>query len=79
MAYICTFSGLTLSLVLWTALYAVASNSQSTLLIAVAPYLEAMSVTGQCLFVVLAGIFSVLTYWMLRPKLGKGATENGND
>lgn len=30
--------------------------------------LEAMSVTGQCLFVVLAAVFSLLTYRLLRRK-----------
>jgi hypothetical protein len=76
MAFLSTFAGLTLSLVLWVALYTLASNSQSPLLVAAAPYLEALSITGQCLFVVFAGIFSLLTYRLLRPKSGEGASEN---
>ena len=79
MAFVSTFAGLTLSLVLWVALYTLASNSPSPLLIAVAPYLEALSVSGQCFFVVFAGVFSVLTYRLLRPKPGEGASEDADE
>ena len=68
MAFLCTFTGLTVSLIIWVALYTVASNSQNPLLISLAPYLEALSASGQCLFVVLAMIISLLTYRVLRPK-----------
>lgn len=76
MAFLFTFAGLTLSLVVWVALYALASNSQNPLAIAATPYLEALSVSGQCLFVVLAGMFSVLAYRLLRlkPKCCRPAT-----
>jgi hypothetical protein len=68
MAFLCTFSGLTIALILWVALYFLASSSHTPLLIAAAPYLEALSITGQCLFIVLAVVFSWLTYRLLRPK-----------
>ena len=68
MAFLCTFTGLTVSLIIWVALNTVASNSQNPLLISLAPYLEALSASGQCLFVVLAMIISLLTYRVLRPK-----------
>jgi len=68
MAFLCTFSGLTIALIVWVLLYFIASNSPNPLLVAVASYLEAFSVTGQCLFVVLAVVFSWLTYRLLRPK-----------
>jgi hypothetical protein len=45
-----------------------ASDSDNPLLVALAPYLEALSITGQCLFVILAVLFSWLTYQLLRPK-----------
>jgi hypothetical protein len=70
MAFLCTFSGLTIALIVWVALYFLASSSYNPLLVKVAPYLEAFSITGQCLFVVLAVVFSWLTYHLLRPKRG---------
>ena len=70
MAFLCTFSGLTIALVVWVALYALASTSHVLSLVAIAPYLEAFSITGQCLFVVLAVVFSWLTYRLLRRKWG---------
>ena len=79
MAFISTFAGLTIALVVWAALYTLASNSQNPLLIAVAPFLEALSLSGQCLFIFLAGIMSVLTYRVLRPKPDDGVTEHANE
>jgi hypothetical protein len=74
MAFLCTFSGLTIALIVWVALYTLASNSYNPLLVAVAPYLEAFSITGQCLFVTLAVVISWLTYRLLRPKRGANGT-----
>ena len=62
MAFLCTFSGLTLALIVWVSLYALASHSHALPLVTLAPYLEAFSITGQCLFIVLTVIFSWLTY-----------------
>ena len=72
MAFLCTFSGLTIALIGWVALYILASASENPLLAGLAPYLEALSVTGQSLFVILAVVFSWLIYRLLRPKRGKG-------
>jgi hypothetical protein len=72
MAFLCTFSGLTIALIVWVSLYALASDSRNPLLVALAPYLEALSITGQCLFVILAVVFSWLTYRLLRPKRSNG-------
>lgn len=72
MAFLCTFSGLTMALLVWVALYTLASDSDNASLAALAPYLEALSMTGQCLFVILAVVFSWLTYRLLRWKRGKG-------
>jgi hypothetical protein len=74
MAFLCTFSGLTIALIVWVALYTLASDSGNPLLVALAPYLEALSITGQCLFVILAAVFSWLTYHLLRPKRGNGTS-----
>ena len=68
MAFLCTFIGLTIALIVWVALYALASNSHNPLLLALAPYFEAFSITGQFLFVILAAVISWLTYLLLRPK-----------
>ena len=78
MAFLCTFTGLTVALIVWVALYTVASDSKNPLLIALAPYLDAMSVSGPCLFIVLAVIFSLLTYRLLRPKANDGASDQTN-
>jgi len=59
-------------LIIWVALYALASNSHNPLLVAVAPYLEAFSITGQSLFVILAVVISWLTYRLMQPKQGNG-------
>jgi len=74
MAFLCTFSGLTIALIVWVALYTLASNSDNPLLIAVTPYLEASSITGPCLFVILAVVISWLTYRLLRPKRDNGTS-----
>jgi hypothetical protein len=74
MAFLCTFSGLTIALIVWVALYNLASNSDNPSLLALAPYLEAFSITGQCLFVVLAVVFSWLTWRLLRRKRGNGTS-----
>ena len=74
MAFLCTFSGLTIALIIWVGLYTLASSSDIPLLVAVAPYLEALSITGQCLFLILAVLFSWLTYRLLRPKRGNGTS-----
>jgi hypothetical protein len=75
MAFLCTFSGLTVALIVWVGLYTLASSSAEPTLNALAPYLEALSITGQLLFVVLAGLFSLLTYRLLRPRRGDGPSE----
>jgi hypothetical protein len=72
MAFLCTFSGLTIALIFWFGLYTLASDSHNPSLVALAPYLEAFSITGQCLFVILAVVISWLTYRLLRPKRGNG-------
>ena len=74
MAFLCTFSGLTIALIVWVALYTLASNSHNPLLVALAPYLEAFSITGQCLFVILAVVISWLTYRLLRSKRSNGTS-----
>jgi len=70
MAFLCTFSGLTLALLIWVGLYAMASNSTIPSLGALASYLEAFSITGQCLFAIHAVGFSWLTYRLLRNRRG---------
>ncbi len=72
MAFLCTFSGLTIALIVWVGLYTLASNSDNPSLVALTPYLEAFSITGQCLFVILAVVISWLAYLLLRPKRGNG-------
>jgi hypothetical protein len=72
MAFLCAFSGLTIALAVWAGLYTLASDSDNALLMASAPYLEALSITGQCLFVVLAVVFSWLTYRLLRSRWARG-------
>ena len=68
MAFLCTFSGLTIALLVWVTLYTLASNSDNPLLLATAYYLEAFSVTGQFVFVTLAALISWLTYRLVRSK-----------
>ena len=68
MAFLCTFSGLTLALLIWVALYAIVSNSSVPSLVALAPYLEAFSITGECLFAILAIGLTWLTYRLLRRR-----------
>jgi len=68
MAFLCTFSGLTLALLVWVALYAIASNSSVPSLMELAPYLEAFSSTGQCLFAILAVGFAWMTYRLVRRR-----------
>jgi hypothetical protein len=79
MAFLCTFSGLTISLIVWVGLYTLASSSGDPTLNALAPYLEALSITGQLLFVVLAALFSLLAYRLLRPRAGDGSSEKRED
>jgi len=74
MAFLCTFSGLTIALIVWVALYTLASNSHNPSLVALAPYLEAFSLTGQCLFVILTVVIAWLTYLLLRPKRDDGTS-----
>jgi uncharacterized membrane protein (DUF485 family) len=59
---------LTIALIIWVALYTLVSNSNNPFLAAIAPYLEAFSITGQCLFAILAVVISWLTYILLRPR-----------
>jgi len=66
MAFLCTFSGLTLALLIWVGLYAIASNATIPSFGALASYLEAFSIRGQCLFAIHAVGFSWLTYRLLR-------------
>jgi uncharacterized protein involved in cysteine biosynthesis len=68
MAFLCTFSGLTIALVIWVAAYSFAISSSDPWLQSLAPYLEAFSITGQCLFVVLAAVGAWLTYRLMRTK-----------
>jgi len=65
MAFLCTFSGLTIALIVWVGLYTLASNSDNPSLVALGPYLEAFSITGQCLFAILAVGLSWLMYRLL--------------
>jgi hypothetical protein len=73
-AFLCTFSGFTLALIVWVGLYTLASDSDIPQLVALAPYLEALSITGQCMFVILAVGFAWLTYRLLRRKQGNGTS-----
>jgi hypothetical protein len=70
MAFICTFSGLLLALVIWVGLYTLASESHIPMLSATAPYLEAMSLTGEVFFLGLAAVLSWVVYLFLRRRLG---------
>jgi len=72
MAFLCVFSGLTIALMVWVGLYTLVSNADAPVLLALAPYLEAFSITGQCLFVILAATMSWLTYRLLRRKRRDG-------
>jgi hypothetical protein len=68
MAFACTFFGLLLALVIWAALYTIASNSQIAWLVRLAPHLEAFSLGGWCTFAVLSIVISLLAYRILRDK-----------
>ena len=74
MAFLCTFSGLMIALIVWVGLYTLAANSDNRVLAALAPYLEAFSITGQCLFVILAVVISWLTYRLLRQTRSNGTS-----
>ena len=78
MAFLSTFTGMTVALTLWAALYGITSSSKNPLLRALAPHLEALSLSGQCLFVVLSVVLSLLTYRLLRPKAGEGASDRAD-
>jgi hypothetical protein len=45
MAFLCAFSGLTIALIAWVGLYTLAGDSDNPLLVALAPYLEALGIT----------------------------------
>ena len=68
MAFLCTFSGLSGALVIWFVLYNFASVSQNPSFLALAPYLEATSVSGWCFFLILTATISWFTFLMFRPK-----------
>ena len=68
MAFVSTFTGLILALVVWVGLYTLAADSDNPLLAALAPHLETFSVGGWALFVILAVVFALLTHRVVRPK-----------
>ena len=68
MAFLCTFAGLLAALTIWAGLYVLASESRNPMLAAMAPYLEALSASGQIFFVVLAALLSGLIYIGLRRR-----------
>ena len=70
LAFLCTFAGLLGALAIWTGLCTLASESDIPLLAAVAPYLEALSLSGQIFFLVLAAALSWLIYVVLRRRRG---------
>jgi len=67
-AFLCTFAGLLSALAIWAGLYTLASESGIPMLAAMAPYLEALSPSGQIFFVVLAAVLSGLIYIVLRRR-----------
>jgi hypothetical protein len=69
-AFLCTFSGLLAALAIWAGLYILASESDIPTLAALAPYLEALSLSGQIFFLVLAAVLSWLIYAVLRRRGG---------
>jgi hypothetical protein len=70
MAFLCTFSGLLAALAFWAGLYTLASESHIPALAAIAPYLEALSLSGQIFFIVLAVVLSWLFYVVLSRRGG---------
>jgi hypothetical protein len=72
LAFLGTLSGLIASLILWVALYAFVSESDSDALNALAPYLEATSPVGQGLFVVVAAVIALLAYRWLKARTAAG-------
>jgi len=58
------------ALTIWAGLYTLASESDIPMLAAIAPYLEALSLSGQIFFLVLAAVLSWLIYVVLRRKRG---------
>ena len=70
MAFLCTFAGLLVALIIWVGLYTLASESHTPLLSALAPYLEAFSPVGQGLFAILAVTIALLIHRWLKPKVG---------
>jgi hypothetical protein len=78
MAFLCTFSGLTIALLVWVGLYTLTSTSADPKPNSLAPYFEALSITGQLLFILLAALFSLLIYRLLRPRGGSGSSEKPN-
>ena len=67
-AFLCTFSGMLAALAIWAGLYTLASESHSPMLAAMAPYLEALSLSGQAFFLILAAALSWLIYTVLRRR-----------
>ena len=72
MAFLSTFTGLIVALLIWVGLYTLATEFQIPLLSPLAPYLEALSPVGEGLFVILAVIISLLIYRLLKSPAGNG-------
>ena len=56
------------ALAIWAGLYLLASESDIPMLAALAPFLEALSLSGQVFFLVLAALLSWLIYTVLRRR-----------
>jgi len=69
MAFVSTFTGLIVALVVWVGLYTFAADSRNPLLASLAPHLEAFSVGGWLLFAILSVVFAMLAYRAVRPKV----------
>ena len=79
MAFLSTFTGFIAALLIWVGLYTLATEIHSPRLNALAPYLEALSPIGECLFIILAVIFSFLIYRGLKLRPGDGPSGRGNE
>ena len=68
MAFLSTFAGLSAVLLIWIGQYTLATEVHIPLLSALAPYLDALTLAGEGLFVILAVNFSLLIYRLLRRR-----------
>ena len=71
MAFICTFTGLTVGGMVWITMWVGCSESTNSVLNVAAMWLSPRTVTGWIAFVVLSLICSWLTYRLLRQMASK--------